>query len=394
MKRKRFLKVALSLLLSLILCLACACGGGKEETKTPSGGNEIENPSGGETEKDPSGGETEKEPSGGEGEKEPSGGEEEKEPSGGEEEKDPEPVQPVYPEWNGEWVSAIFGGGPFVTGGEKVVEDVVSSGFNTVIIWSVHVHGDGTLYLNDDKVCDNGTLVAEQTSLDMWKGFKQEGSSVERIELSVGAAGCNDFEEIEAAIEKDGVGEETTLYRNMKCLIEATGADAVNFDDESCYDLDSAEKFGKMCAALGTKVTLCPYVNNSFWGELANRLEGIVDRVYLQCYAGGQLNDNQYKTWWKIWALSTNLRIIPGYWCGNGPGKCTAATVKSKLSRETDFTTGGFIWYYDDLMKQTSPNATKDYAQAINDANPHKGEETNAKSFWDLEVLPPQKEEG
>ncbi len=411
MKIKQICRLALVLLLTLALALVCACSGNGAEQDPIPGGTEQQTPSG--DEKDPSGGEkdpsgSEKDPSGGEkdpsgSEKDPSGGEKdpsgsEKDPSGGEkdpsgEEKDPEP-EPVYPEWKGEWVSAIFGGGPFVTGGEKVLSDVKASGFNTIIIWSVHVHNDGTLYLNDDKVCDNGKLVIGQDSLDFWAGLKGEDSSIERIELSVGAGNCTDFEQIKADIQKDGTGKETVLYKNMKLLIEATGADAVNYDDESCYDLDSAVKFGKMCAGMGVKITLCPYVNSDFWGKLAKELGEDVDRVYLQCYSGGQLNDNQYTIWWKIWALSTGLRIIPGYWCGSGIGKCSAATVKSKLSRETDYTTGGFIWYYDDLMKLKSPNSTKDYAAAINDANPHKGEVSSSVSaFWEGEhcVLPEKK---
>ena len=47
------------------------------------------------------------------------------------------------------WVSAVFGGGPFVTGGRAVATRIKQSGFNTMIIWSVHVNGDGTLNLND-----------------------------------------------------------------------------------------------------------------------------------------------------------------------------------------------------------------------------------------------------
>lgn len=428
MKPNKLVRLFTALLLAFVLCLACACDNhsstddpsNQDDTQsTPSDDQDQEGNQGGD-EKEPSGSEgqgsqgsqggDEKDPSGSQGQQGSQGnqGGEENDPSGsegqgsqgqegnqgsqgGQEGNEGGETLPA-PEWKGEWVSAIFGGGPFVEGTQSVLDDVTSSGFNTIMIWSVHVHGDGTLYLNNTKAVDNGELVIGQASVDFWSKLKGEGSSIERIELSVGAGGCTDFEEIKKYVEKEGTGEESVLYKNMHTLIEATGADAVNFDDESCYDLNSAAAFGKMCAEMGMKITFCPYVNIDFWSKLAKELGEDADRVYLQCYSGGQLNDNQYKTWWRVWALSTGMRIIPGYWCGTGAGRCTASTVKSKLSRETDYTTGGFMWLYDDMMKMKSPNSTKDYAAAINEANPHKDEETPAEAFMkELSAVLPEK---
>ncbi len=438
MKPNKLVRLFTALLLALVLCLACACdnhsstddssnqddtqstpsddqdqeGSQDEDKKDPSGsegqgsqGQQGSQGSQGGDEKDPSGSESQ----GSQGQQGSQGdqGGDEKEPSGSEgqgsqgqqgsqgSQEGNEGGEIAIPEWKGEWVSAIFGGGPFVEGKQSVLDDVTSSGFNTIMIWSVHIHGDGTLYLNNTKAVDNGELVIGQASVEFWSKLKGEGSSIERIELSVGAGGCTDFEEIKKYVEKEGTGEESVLYKNMHTLIEATGADAVNFDDESCYDLNSAAAFGKMCAEMGMKITFCPYVNIDFWSKLAKELGEDADRVYLQCYSGGQLNDNQYKTWWRVWALSTGMRIIPGYWCGTGAGRCMASTVKSKLSRETDYTTGGFMWLYDDMMKMKSPNSTKDYAAAINEANPHKDEETPAEAFMkELSAVLPEKKRG
>ncbi len=428
MKPNKLFRLFTAILLALVLCLACACGSNSstndpssqdgshstpsdDQNKDDQDKNDQKDPSDDQDkgdQKDPSDQDEDdqKDPSGSQqgsqgGEKDPSGsegqgsqGQQGSQGSQGGQEGN-EGGEIAIPEWKGEWVSAIFGGGPFVEGKQSVLDDVTSSGFNTIMIWSVHVHGDGTLYLNNTKAVDNGELVIGQASVDFWSKLKGEGSSIERIELSVGAGGCTDFEEIKKYVEKEGTGEESVLYKNMHALIEATGADAVNFDDESCYDLNSAAAFGKMCAGMGMKITFCPYVNIDFWSKLAKELGEDADRVYLQCYSGGQLNDNQYKTWWRVWALSTGMRIIPGYWCGTGSGRCTASTVKSKLSRETDYTTGGFMWLYDDMMKMKSPNSTKDYAAAINEANPHKDEETPAEAFIkELSAVLPEKKRG
>ncbi len=274
----------------------------------------------------------------------------------------PEPEAPV----DTGWVSAIFGGGPIVTGGIRGLKAVKESGFNTVIIWSVHVHSDGTLYLNDLEVCKDGEFTGKTAWQEGWQSLKQGSTSVTRIELSVGAAGCADFEAIRDMIRQDGVGEDTLLYRNFKALIDATGADAVNYDDESCYDIDSAYKFGQMCESMGVKVTLCPYTNMTFWVNLKNKLgEELVDRIYLQCYDGGNYNNVGE------WQRAMKMDIIPGYWdMHNSFNGKTAADVTEALKQNKRYVTGGFMWLYDDIRNLASPNTTADYAQAIMDAQP------------------------
>jgi hypothetical protein len=37
----------------------------------------------------------------------------------------------------------------FAYGGQPAVRDVLGAGYDTIIIWTVHVHKDGTLYLNN-----------------------------------------------------------------------------------------------------------------------------------------------------------------------------------------------------------------------------------------------------
>lgn len=270
------------------------------------------------------------------------------------------------------WVSAIFGGGPFVTGGEKVRESIKASGFNTLMIWSVHVHEDGSLYLNDYCVCRDGKFVLKTRGNDTltWDGIKGEDSSITRIELSVGAWACADFENIRTLMNRDGDGEDTVLYKNFKALIEETGADAINFDDESCYDAAALTRFGKMCVKMGCKVTLCPYMRMDVWKQVKGALRDNCDRIYVQCYAGG--SGNAYNL--ASWASEFGMPVIPGYWCLNNenPPGDTAENVKNKLTSNLSSITGGFMWLYDHMQILTGANTTKDYAEAINSVNPEK----------------------
>lgn len=269
----------------------------------------------------------------------------------------PEPEKTPDPNW----VSAVFGGGPFVTGGTVVANRLKRSGFNTIMIWSVHVHDNGNLVINDVLVCENGEYVGDPKWSDAWKSLKEGDTSVTRVELSVGAWSCPDFENIRALIERDGTGEDTVLYRNFKALIEAANADAINYDDESCYDVDNAVKFGKMCESMGVKVTLCPYTNKEFWVQVEDQLgDELVDRIYLQCYSGGAGNDPLN------WELAFGRKVIPGYWGIHGGSGTSAAAVGKLLANKKSSITGGFMWLYDELQSNGSPNSVNDYAAAIN----------------------------
>lgn len=264
------------------------------------------------------------------------------------------------PEPDNGWVSALFGGGPF-NNGPRTVKKFKNAGFDTIMLWSVHVHEDGTLYLNDLKVCQNGKFVGSSTMKEGWESLKKAPTTVKRIELSVGAWGTPDFENIAALMERDGTGEDTILYKNFKALIEATGADAVNYDDESSYDVSVAAKFGRMMATMGMKITLCPYTAMSYWKGVYDELGSeLVDRIYLQCYDGG--SGNNVEDWYRAFG---NVKIIPGYWCIHGGSGDSAAQVKNKLNKVKKFSTGGFMWLYDDMANLPSPNTTQDYAEAI-----------------------------
>ncbi|HEX8868234.1 MAG TPA: lysyl endopeptidase [Lentzea sp.] len=262
--------------------------------------------------------------------------------------------------------SAIYGGGPFYADGQAVMNTLRASGFTTVILWSFHVHANGDLVYNDIPVVQNGRYVGDPGWPARLRTLKQAPTSVNRIEVSIGAWSVPDWENIAKLISSQGTGSSSILYRNFQALKAATGADAINNDDESFYQVAPTAAFARMAVGLGySKFTLAPYTNSSFWASLKNNLGGtIVDRVYLQGYAGGSGNNPA------TWNSALGMKVDPGLWSKNGAG-CSSgdspATVQSKMRswRNSAGIVGGFMWLYDDMKKCSAQGTPAQYANAI-----------------------------
>jgi len=266
--------------------------------------------------------------------------------------------------------STIFGGGPFYSGGQARMNELRNSGYTTVMLWTIHVNeSNGNLIYNDILVVSNGVYVGNPAWPGQLATLKQPPTSVNRIEISVGSWGVPDFERIKILMDTYGTNTTSILYRNFQALKVATGADAVDFDDESQYDVNTMVKFGRMLASIGYKVTLCPYTQPTFWQNVYNQLgPGIVDEVYLQCYAGGA--GNNPATWNNYFP---GLKVQPGMWSKNGGGCAqgnTAAEVQAQMTnwRASAGIPGGFMWLYDDMLSCTAGGTAADYARAINTA--------------------------
>ncbi|HVV74383.1 MAG TPA: hypothetical protein VHI52_23325, partial [Verrucomicrobiae bacterium] len=243
------------------------------------------------------------------------------------------------------------------------------SGFTTVVLWCIHVDAStGNLILNDQLVVANGAYVGNSTWPGQLASLKVGPTSVNRVEVSVGSWGVNDFQSIQSLMSSQGSGTNSILYRNFKALKTATGADAIDFDDETLYDVGTTVQFGQMLAALGFKVTLCPYTNPAFWQNVRSQLGSVVDAVYLQCYAGGA--GNSPASWNSYFG---GLKVSPGMWCAHGtgcaegdsPASVAAAMAGWKISAGIP---GGFMWLYDDMLSCSGQGKPSDYAAAINQA--------------------------
>ena len=265
--------------------------------------------------------------------------------------------------------STIFGGGPFYTGGSPTMNLLRGSGFTTVMLWCIHVDATtGNLIFNDQLVVAHGVYVGQASWPAQLATLKVAPTSVNRIEVSVSSYGVNDFQSIQTLMNNYGTNTSSLLYSNFAALKQATGADAIDYDDETLYDAPTAVRFGRMLSSLGYKVTFCPYTDSSFWQSVYSQLgSGIVDAVYLQCYAGGAGNDPGA---WN--GYFNSLKVQPGLWCKNGD--CTAGSSASDVAaqmanwRSADGIPGGFMWLYDDMLACTSGGLPADYALAINRA--------------------------
>jgi hypothetical protein len=269
--------------------------------------------------------------------------------------------------------SVIFGGGPFYSGGTATMNTLRASGYTTVMLWTIHVDGTtGNLVFNDVSVVANGAYIGNANWPSQLASLKKAPTSVNRIEVSVGSwsdpASSADFVHIQSLINAHGTNTDSILYKNFRALKTATGADAIDFDDETLYDVTTTVKFARMLASIGYKVTFCPYTNPTFWQSAYNQLIGIVDGVYLQCYAGGAGNDPAS---WN--GYFSGLKVQPGMWCKNGSGCASGSSASDVLSQMSSWRSsagipGGFMWLYDDMLSCSAGGTAADYARAINQA--------------------------
>lgn len=264
--------------------------------------------------------------------------------------------------------SAIFGAGTFSFDDEAVIYDIKHSGFTTVIIWTIHIAEDGSMAFNLAPVIDkDGNYIGGAQWGDNIAKLLQAPTTIDRIELGIGAWGATSWGNIKKMIDRDGTGPETKLYKNIKTLVDITGATAINFDDELTYDVESTVAFSLMLNAMGLKVGLCPYTRTSYWQSVYQQVEakqpGSIDRVYLQCYAGGAGNTPS------VWnSYFGDLKVSMGLWSKHGNGCLegkSPAQIATNISTNKECLDGGFIWLYDDI-KSCTPGQTKAYSDAIN----------------------------
>jgi hypothetical protein len=265
----------------------------------------------------------------------------------------------------GATVSAVYGGGPIYINPSVTIPELKASGFTTIVVWTIHIENNGNLGFNGEfPLCQGGSYVGNNTHSDFpanMANLKTASTSVNRIEFGLSGYGSGTFANIKTLIAAEGTGPTSTLYKNFQALKQAVPAvDAINFDDESTYDVASSVQFAVMLADLGYKVTLCPYTSSSYWTSVASQTNtqraGAVDAIFLQCYDGGAGNSPCN---WNFGGIP----IYPGLWDTN----YTPSGVQTKMAswKTSCNITGGFMWLYDDFVNN---GKCAQYASAINTA--------------------------
>ena len=268
--------------------------------------------------------------------------------------------------------AAVFAGGPLYDAHRvaSTVSRVRASGFDTVLLWSLHIAATGDLLLNGDVLVREGLYVGRADWPSQVARLKWEPTEVDRIEFSIGAWEVPDFENLQARIEAEGTGSDSVLYRNFQALREALPVvDAINYDDESNYDHASMVAASVMLADLGYRITFVPYRLQPFWQGVYEAVEaerpGAVDRIYVQGYAGGRRNTPSE---WAMFPTATlhfgkrtrrfSRRLCEG--SGSSPG-----AVRHALAGWRDELDGGFLWLLDDMLACEHRYPISAYAEAI-----------------------------
>ena len=245
--------------------------------------------------------------------------------------------------------SGIFGGGPFYKNAANITE-IQNSGFTEAIVWSVEVNSVGDLNFNGEfPLTKNGAYIGDQSYPDFAANMALlKQGSVKRVTFSIGSSNVGDWQDITALVNSQGTGPNSILYKDFQALKNAIPAlDALDFDDENSFDLNTTVQFGVMLGKLGYHVLPDAFNNSSYWQSVVSgingQLPGTVDGVHLQVYAGGAGNNPCSSTW-----NFGSVPVFPGLWDrGNTPG-----TVQSRMSgwNSQCGISGGFMWLYDDFV--------------------------------------------
>ena len=272
--------------------------------------------------------------------------------------------------------SGVYVGGHIRRERPATIEKLRNSGFTYVILFNVNVETDGTLTTDGETICRDGEYVFANEQphyVDDVKALKQWPTGIERIEICIGGWGNESYSRIRDLINSEGTGPSSILYRNFKALKEAIPEiDAVNNDDEHCYDASTAVRFHVMMSTLGYKTTVAPYTNKTFWQTLVTQLNqsrpGACDRVLIQCYDGGAYNNPS------DWALG-NLPVHAGR--TNYQSSMEESIAQMETWRNDNNVVGGFVWVYND----ETWNLNK-WASAINRIFPTHTTDEPAATFY------------
>ena len=247
----------------------------------------------------------------------------------------------------GQTVATVYVGGHFRRERPNTVATLRNSGFTRVILFNVDVAADGTLTTDGETICRDGQYVfadGQPHYADDVKALKTWPTGVQRIEICIGGWGNQSYANIRDLITREGIGTSSVLYRNFKALKAAVPEiDAVNNDDEYCYDVSTSVRFHVMMSLLGYKTTVAPYTNPDFWQQLVTQLNqsrpGACDLVMVQCYDGGA--GNQPADWQigdvELHAGRTNYQT-----------DMETSVAQMQAWRDRQGVTGGFVWVYND----------------------------------------------
>lgn len=224
----------------------------------------------------------------------------------------------------------IYASGAFCFGEYVAVENLLTANYPAVILWSMHVHPNADLYMNNTLVVSGG-VYQEAQPMDLPARLATLYRKGISVIFSVGAGGVDDFTNIGNLINEYGTGPSNPLYQNFAALknamMKAGGdIDGIDFDNEDSDNATIMVNFGILLQGIGySSVTFCPYTNTGLWQSTLTQLvqqfgPDFVSALHVQCYSGGRGQSPQ--PWGElISAAGSNALLIPGLATNQaGPG--------------------------------------------------------------------------
>jgi hypothetical protein len=231
-------------------------------------------------------------------------------------------------------------------------QNINGSGFGTVLLGQWHVHADGSIYYNDsplDSVIQ--ALKVIPTALKL-------GGSVKKVLLSFGPFG-SDFQHI-----KDNL---SSFQKTMAGVQAQTDIDGFDWDLEQNYEefTDLIVELTRWANGLGLMVTAAPYQNNTFWTDVLKKTNTGGSAGFswwnLQLYGGAYYPD--WVTYLDGLVPNPQSFLVPGYSVSMGSSPTDVQNDLSQLQSSYSSLDGGFIWQYEDIIKNGYTAAQ--YASAI-----------------------------
>jgi|GEM_PF-5623108 len=261
-------------------------------------------------------------------------------------------------------------------------KNLLNSGFTTVILNSLHVHNDGSLWLNDTEVVDaNGNAQAPATQLASIV-TELRGGGITKVLVSIGGGGAfdpdpkgingqhsvsdSDFKALAAVYwpangMTDPLSNTIPVIKNLSVFVSTIGADGIDLDPEPMFYtyaqlLSLTVALTEWALNSSLLVTWAPYTAQQSWQAYALALnqDGLTQNPapswvnVQQWYQGSDLEG---------WAEAIGVPIgaIIGGFYSNDPSNIQN-TLAQAVNGGTKIT-GAFYWNFDDIASNPTPVA-------------------------------------
>ncbi len=277
------------------------------------------------------------------------------------------------------------------------IEYVRTSGFNTVVLWTLHVHPEGTLMYNDAVIAKDGVFASTFNYLPpLVEALTAPGSTVDTVLFCIGSGGVNDFTTLQSLLANPDSKAAEHLRRNFTALQVALPLMGFDFDNEDALsggigspDVNTVAQLALMlCGGNTNIISYCPFgPYQQFWadcltatytldGQQSPSLSQTVQWMGVQTYGGGVVSDfvgaitanNDANPPLPTGVSNPASFVLPGYSAGtdSSQGQMTPDQVQAAVASEVAANAGlpgAFIWNSSQI--DNSPFTLSQYAQAI-----------------------------